>query len=112
MKVRIDGDEYETAPPGDWSFDEARTVKRLTGLRAGEVFLELLEGDALASLALAIVGHMRAKPGIEPGYLLELQIQKIVVDFGGDKPEEAAAGGPPAGGAAEAPAADPSPPSS
>lgn len=98
--------EFETAMPGDWSFWEAKAVKRITGLRAGDVWFELISGDAMASLALAIVGHMRAKPDVDVDYLADLKIHKIVVDLGDGKTSEEGGDRPPADGAAEAPPAD------
>lgn len=94
MKLTIDGKEFPSVNVRDWTFREADAVKRLTGLRAGEILPEVLRGDAMASLSFAIVGFMREKPGETPDHLLDLASGIVELDF--TDGEEAGDGGPPA----------------
>lgn len=71
MKVTIKGDEYETSL--DWTFREEKEVRRLTGLTRGQFWGVFVEGSSLPTVAAAIVGHMRAKPGEPTDYLMDLR---------------------------------------
>ena len=71
MKVTINGDVYDTSL--DWTFREEREVTRLTDITRGQFWQKFVEGSALPTVAAAIVGHMRAKPGEPCDFLLDLK---------------------------------------
>ena len=86
MKVTIKGDVYETS--ADWTFREEREVRRLCGIGRGDVFTLLLEGSSLPVAALAVVGHMRSKPGVPCDFLLDLKPgDEVSLDLGEDPTE-------------------------
>ena len=96
MKLTIDGREYSMVRVGDWTFEEASIVKRLTGLRAGEVLTAALSGDPDAELAFAAVGYLRA--GKDPDELRQAKLDDVLVDYT-DKKQENDPSPQPEGGA-------------
>jgi hypothetical protein len=85
VKITIDGTEYAPVLLGEWTYDEADMVKRVTGLTVGQVHLGILQGDALANLAFAVVAYQRQHPGSDPAELREKGIDEIVVDYRDEK---------------------------
>lgn len=79
MKVTIKGDVYETSL--DWTFREEREVTRLTGLTRGQFWGKFIEGSALPTVAAAVVGHMRAKPGEPADFLMDLRPGDVELDL-------------------------------
>jgi hypothetical protein len=116
VKLTIDGTEYRLPKLGTWTYDEADIAFRVSGLRAGQVWGELLEGNPRAHLAFAVVAFVRAHPDKDPIQLIlsengeQRNIDSHVVDLLaagiGDKPDDEAepeAGdGPPAEGGEDA----------
>jgi hypothetical protein len=95
VKVTIDNVEYPALPVGQWSYDDADHVKRVTGLSVGQIPIGILQGDAMAFLAFAVVGFRRIHPDRDPLELRSKPIDLIVVNLE-DEPEEATADSPPA----------------
>jgi hypothetical protein len=81
MKVTIDGHEFPAVPVSQWSYEEADEVKRVTGCTVGQIPIGVLQGDAMASLAFAVVGFLRTRPGEDPAQLRNKPIDSILVDF-------------------------------
>lgn len=105
MKVWINDEVYDTSL--DWTFREERTVYRLTQLRPGDWWAELMDGATVPVVAAAIVGFMRAKPGVDPDFLLDAKAvrgEDFELDEGEtlrlklDFSDEDGEGRPPAGG--------------
>lgn len=96
--------------PENLTFREMQAIKRITGLRAGEVFPALYAGDTDAFLAFAYIAMRRAGEAITEDQLLDLPIDRIDLDFSEDEEADA---GPPAegadGAAPEPPPDEPSP---
>lgn len=74
MKVWIGQEEFPATL--DWTFREELVVHRLTGLRPGDVFAELLDGSTVPAAALAIVAWMREKPGESPDFLVDAKAER------------------------------------
>lgn len=92
MKLTIDGKEFPAARVSEWTFREAQTVERMTGLVPGAVLPEMMRDGSNYYLAFATVGYLRA--GKDPEELMDMVVEKVVIDFTDD--EEAAEKGPPA----------------
>jgi hypothetical protein len=105
VKVTIDGAEYPAVRIGEWTYDEAAHVRRVTGLTVGQVAANVPLGDAMASLAFAVVGFIRMHVDRDPIELRSKPIDAVTVDFRDSDADEGE--GPPAEGdaAAEEPAA-------
>jgi hypothetical protein len=84
-KIRIDGSEYEL--PETFTFREMGMVKRVTGLRAGEIYDAFASGDTDAIMAFALVAMKRADPATPESVLLDKDIG--VVEFVADEPKAA-----------------------
>ncbi len=113
MKVWIGDQCYDTSL--DWTFREERAVYRLTELRPGNWWAELLDGSSAPVVAAAIVGYMRAKPNESPDFLVDTKavrpddfdtddggVLRLKLDFTDEQEEAAATDSPPAGGGAAA----------
>lgn len=106
MKLTIEGVEYEFPKLSTWSYDEAHAALRVSGLTAGKVWGQLMEGNPSAHLAIAVVAFVRAHPDRDP---MELKIGKnidhsVVHLFEkGKKDSGGGDGDPPAGGGSAPP---------
>jgi hypothetical protein len=94
-KLKIDGREY--AFPDNFTFREMNAIKRMTGLRAAELYPALAAGDTDVIVAFAFTAMRRANPAVSEDDLLDRNLDEIEVVE--DEPE---AEGPPAD-AADAP---------
>ena len=73
--------EYEL--PDNFSFREMHVIKRITQLRAGEIYPAMAAGDTDVVAAFAIVAVTRAKPWVDAEKLVldsEIDEVSIVLD--------------------------------
>ncbi len=89
-KISIDGRSYEM--PDNFTYREMNRIKRLTGLRAGELFPALEAGDTDVAMAFAITAADRAGQLVNEEQFFDLELDKIQLDFR----DEEVNGGPPA----------------
>jgi hypothetical protein len=89
-KIVVDGVKYDM--PDNFTYREMNRIKRLTGLRAGELFPALEAGDTDVALAFAITAADRAGLLENEEQFMDLELDKIELDFS-DEEEKA---GPPA----------------
>ncbi len=87
-KIVVDGTKYEM--PDNFTYREMNRIKRLTGLRAGELFPALEAGDTDVAVAFAITAMDREGRLESEDMILDLELDKITLDFG-----EEMNGGPP-----------------
>jgi len=91
-KLRVKGNrviEGEYDLPDNFTFREMHTIKRITDLRAGELYPALGRGDLDVVAAFAIIAINRARPGIDAeGIVLDLDIDAIEVVPEESEPEE------------------------
>jgi hypothetical protein len=80
-KIFVDEKEYPFPELDTITFREARTIKKLTGLRLGEYedAFEVVDADLM--VALAAVALTREDRGADVDSLFELGIDKIRFDF-------------------------------
>jgi hypothetical protein len=90
--IIVNGKNYPL--PDNFTFREMHTIKRLTGLRAGEIFTALESGDTDVVVALAVVAIKRARPSFDEDELLDSYIDSITIDAGTE--EDAEDANPPA----------------
>jgi hypothetical protein len=88
-KIVIDGTKYDM--PDNFTFREMNRIKRLTDLRAGELFPALDAGDTDVAMAFAITALARAGQLEDEEQLMDLDVGKITLDF-----TDEVNGGPPA----------------
>ncbi len=62
LKITINNKEYDFVMPDDWTLGEANTVKKISGLRVGEIGEALGQFDAGAVIALIFVTMKRSDP--------------------------------------------------
>lgn len=83
MKILIDDVEYPL--PLDLTYREMNLMKRVSGLRAGELYEALDVSDPDAVVAFAAVAIHRASPEMSAkeieADLLDREVGKIVLDF-------------------------------
>ena len=89
-KIVIGDESYDM--PDNFTFREMNRIKRLTGLRAGELFPALEAGDTDVAMAFAITAADRAGKLRDEEQFYDLEIDAIELDFS-DEEEET---GPPA----------------
>jgi hypothetical protein len=87
-KIVVDGTKYDM--PDNFTYREMNRIKRLTGLRAGELFPALEAGDTDVALAFAITAADRAGLLENEEQFMDLELDKIELDF----TDEVAAGPP------------------
>lgn len=91
-KIIIDGERYDM--PDNFTYREMARIKRLTGLRAGEIFPAIEAGDTDVAMAFAITAADRAGKLENEEQFLDLEVSKIKLDFrdevNGGPPVEAA----------------------
>ena len=80
------GEEYDL--PSNFTFREMREIKRVTGLRAGELAEGFEKGDTDVLLAFAAIARMRATGVSGIDNLMDLDVNEIRVDFAEEAPEE------------------------
>ena len=86
-KIVIKGGEtYEL--PTNFTFREMNLVKRLTGLRAGELAEAFRTGDTDAMIAFAAVARLRATGDAAIDNLLDLEIGDVRIEDDGDETED------------------------
>jgi hypothetical protein len=88
--IVIDGQHYDM--PDNFTYREMNRIKRLTGLRAGELFPALEAGDTDVAMAFAITAADRAGKLESEEQFFDLELDKIQLDFR----DEELNGGPPA----------------
>ena len=90
--IVVDGEKYEM--PDNFTYREMNRIKRLTGLRAGELFPALEAGDTDVAVAFAITAMDREGRLESEDEIMDLELDKITLDFGeesnGGPPDEAA----------------------
>ncbi len=90
--IVVDGQKYEM--PDNFTYREMNRIKRLTGLRAGELFPALEAGDTDVAVAFAITAMDREGRLESEDEIMDLELDKITLDFGeetnGGPPDEAA----------------------
>jgi hypothetical protein len=96
-KIVIDGTQYDM--PDNFTYREMNRIKRISGLRAGELFPALQAGDTDVAMAFAITALARAGKLEDEEQLMDLELDKIKLDFSGE-----VNGGPPAKAGSEEPA--------
>ena len=94
--IKINGDPYPL--PDNFTFREMHVIKRMTGLRAGEIYPALMAGDTDVAAAFALTALRRQHPRASEDEILDLPLDEVVIDFG---EEEESDERPPAGGVAE-----------
>ena len=97
MKVVVDGAEFPM--PENFTFREMNFIKRMTGLRAGELYPALSEGDTDVIAAFAVTAMRREHPGLSEDAVLDLEIDQIEL-----VEDEESVAGPPDEEATEPPA--------
>ncbi len=93
-RVVIDGNEYPI--PQSFTFKEMSLIKRLSGVRAGELQQAMDAGDTDLMAAIAIIAMRRSGAEVDEAKFFDADIGSVTVTG----PEEVN-GGPP-GGAADA----------
>lgn len=94
-KIVVDGVKYDM--PDNFTYREMNRIKRITGLRAGELFPALEAGDTDVALAFAITAADRAGLLENEEQFSDLELDKIELDFS----DEEAKPGPPDDSAAQ-----------
>jgi hypothetical protein len=94
-KIVVNGERYEL--PDNFTYREMHRIKRLTGLRAGELFAALEAGDTDVAMAFAITAADRAGKLSDEDQFMDLEIDQIELDF-----TEEQNGGPPSKAAEDA----------
>lgn len=79
--------------PEDLTFREMSAIKRLTGLRAGELFPAMEAGDTDVFLAFAYIAKKRAGENVSEDTIADLPISAVDIDLLDDEQETDA--GPP-----------------
>jgi hypothetical protein len=98
VKIKIDGQEFPF--PEDFTFREMNLIKRLTELRAGQIYDELAKGDSDVIFAFAVIAQKRANPLVDEDSLFDQPIESVeLILEPSDEPEDEAL--PPGEGAAE-----------
>ena len=87
--IVVDGEKYEMLD--NFTYREMNRIKRLTGLRAGELFPALEAGDTDVAVAFAITAMDREGRLESEDEIMDLELDKITLDFGEEN------GGPPDG---------------
>ena len=77
MKFQVHGREYDMPEFDSITFREANTIKKITGLRMGELPEAFGSGDTDAMLALFVVAKMRADGTIDLNAVQDLQIDTL-----------------------------------
>ena len=93
-KIVIDGTKYDM--PDNFTYREMHRIKRITGLRAGELFPALEAGDTDVAMAFAVTAVDRAGMLDSEEQFMDLELDKIELDF-----SDEVKGGPPEATAAE-----------
>jgi hypothetical protein len=79
LKIVIDGQEYPCPLYETFTYREARTVKKETGLLMGEFFDALERGDSDAIFALALIAKLRDNPAFNVEDIYDLLLDDIDV---------------------------------
>jgi hypothetical protein len=93
-KIVVDGTKYDM--PDNFTYREMHRIKRITDLRAGELFPALAAGDTDVAFAFAITAMTRAGELENEDAVFDLELDKIELDFADE-----VNGGPPVEKAAE-----------
>jgi hypothetical protein len=88
-KIVVDGKKYDM--PDNFTYREMNRIKRISGLRAGELFPALEAGDTDVAMAFAITAVARAGELEDEEQFMDLELDKIELDF-----TDEVNGGPPA----------------
>lgn len=97
IKVDMGAGQNEYPLPEGITGREMQAIKRMTGLRAGELFPALAAGDSDVALAFAYTAMRRAGNAVTWDQLLDLPVSQIELDLSDE--DEGADAGPPAEGA-------------
>lgn len=98
MKIKV-AHLGEFDMPDNFTFREMNFIKKMTGLRAGEVYPALEAGDSDVIAAFALTAVRRANHKMTEDDVMDLEISEIeIVVEAADKAEAAAAVDPPLGG--------------
>lgn len=87
-KIVVDGTKYDM--PDNFTYREMNRIKRLTGLRAGELFPALEAGDTDVAMAFAVIAADRAGLLEDEEQFMDLPLDAIELDF-----SDEVNGGPP-----------------
>lgn len=101
MKITVDGVAFPM--PDNFTFREMARIKRLTGLRAGELFPALAAGDTDVVFAFAVTAMFRAGQAVDEDKVLDLSIDKIELDLEENETDSPPAVAPAEGAEAAAP---------
>lgn len=92
MMIVIEGREYPFPALDSLTFREAALVKKITGLKVGQLFEAFEQGDMDVLVGFAAVAKKRVDGGLDESALYDLPISaiEIVVPEDEEEPEEEA----------------------
>jgi hypothetical protein len=85
MKVTVKGQDYPL--PENFTFREMNTVHRITGLRAGQLYTELMAGNSDVAFAFALIAMRRAGDDTPEQDLFDMDIEDVVLDLRDEEDE-------------------------
>lgn len=84
-KIVVNGESYDM--PDNFTYREMHRIKRLTGLRAGELFPALEAGDTDVAMAFAITAADRVGKLQDEEQFMDLELDAIELDFTDEVPD-------------------------
>lgn len=100
MKIKV-ADFGEFDMPDKFTFREMNFIKKMTGLRAGELYPALNAGDSDVFVAFALTAIRRAHSDLDEDQILDLEIGTIEMIVEDADREAVKAADPPVGGLPE-----------
>lgn len=91
-QIDVNGRKYDV--PESYTYRELGLIKRLSGVRAGEISEALKAGDAEVVAALAIIAMRRAGEDVAEDDVLDMDVSAITFDDDGDDEDPTPAEGP------------------
>ena len=79
MKFKVEGREYDSPEFDSITFREASTIKKITGLRMGELPEAFSAGDTDALLSMFIVAKLRSDGALDLDAVQDLQIDSLEI---------------------------------
>ncbi len=78
MKIKV-GDYGEYDMPNNFTFREMNFIKKITGLRAGELYPALNAGDSDVYVAFALTAMRRSHSDVTEDTIMEMEIDEITL---------------------------------